>query len=173
MKFTSSSRIVRPFFFKKITLISPFIADSYCLVTGVSSDSKDPQTSAANLVSLALTFCRAVKEVDVTGQIVDSVQIRVGVHSGSAFGGVPNPAFPKFSLLGDATTVSSILEQTSRPNAVHISGATHELVKDKFEFDVSESILFKNHRISTFWALENINQGKKKRGGKGSRAAAQ
>lgn len=142
-------------------------SDSYTLVGGVGSDGKNAKGVASNIVSAAITFVNVAKQLDMSDQVVEHVQIKIGVHSGNAVGGVANPALPKFSLLGDATDICSVLESTSKPNGVHVSATTADLVKDKFECDVSESINYstggKTQRIPTFWVNTNTVDQKKSR----------
>ena len=149
------------------------ISDAWCLVSGVGADGKSGKATAANMVALGQTLLKVARELDLTGQVQDSVHIRIGVHSGPAVGGIVNPTLPKFNVFGDAPTISSMLETTSKPMGLHISGATYDLVKDRFECDVSESLNFtsggKTARIPTFW----VNETSEKRKGRGGRGTAQ
>jgi class 3 adenylate cyclase len=145
------------------------LGDSYTLVSGVNHDGKNAKAVATTVVELGLALVKIAKELDLTDQITDVAQVRVGIHTGAAVAGVPNPAQPKFAVLGDAPVVAGILEQTSRPHGVHISGITNELVKDKYESDVSESLTYKGARITTFWVIDD-SATKTKRGTRGGRA---
>jgi class 3 adenylate cyclase len=135
--------------------------DSYTIVSGIQSEGKSSKAVAANVVAFGLALVAAAHEVDMSDQIVDSVTIKIGIHSGSAVGGISNPAFPKLSFLGDAPAIAKLMEETSRAGGVHVSGHTQELVKDKYTCDVSESINFKTQRVSSFWVAD---ESSKKRG---------
>jgi hypothetical protein len=102
------------------------LGDSYTLVSGVSHDGKNAKAVATTVVELGLALVKIAKELDLTDQITDVAQVRVGIHTGAAVAGVPNPEQPKFAVLGDAPVVAGILEQTSRPHGVHISGITND-----------------------------------------------
>jgi PAS domain S-box-containing protein len=58
----------------------------------------------------------------------------IGVHTDQAFlGNVGGAERKEFSALGDAATISKILEGNAGPGEVIISEATYDLVKDYFE----------------------------------------
>lgn len=149
------------------------ISNAWTLVSGVASEGKNAKAVTANMVALGQSLIKAIRELDLAGQVVDTIHIRVGVHTGPAVAGVVDPAHPKFNVFGDAPAIANLLEATSKPMGLHISGAVYDLVKDKFECDVSESLNYisagKTTRIPTFW----VNEVVEKRKGKGGRASAQ
>ena len=58
------------------------------------------------------------------------------------------------------------VEQSSRADHIHVSGATYDLIKDDFEFDVSESIHVENasgakQRIGTYWLIGKKTSGRR------------
>ncbi|MDX2077664.1 MAG: adenylate/guanylate cyclase domain-containing protein [bacterium] len=58
----------------------------------------------------------------------------IGIHTGQAFlGNIGSPDRQEFSALGEAVTISKILESNAKPGEVIISETTYELVKDDFE----------------------------------------
>jgi len=58
----------------------------------------------------------------------------IGIHTGQAFlGNIGSPDRQEFSALGEAVTISKILEGNAKPGEVIISEATYELVKTDFE----------------------------------------
>ncbi|KAJ1539976.1 Nitrogen permease reactivator protein [Cladochytrium tenue] len=144
------------------------IGDAYCIVAGVNNRERSVRANALDVIECALAFIDIVQNLDMSDQVQDHIQIRVGVHTGPAVGGVANPSMPKFSLFGDTISVTGVLEQTSRPMHVHISGATCELVQDEYELDVSESIVVdgpqnSKKKLPAYWVA-----GRKGPGGAGS-----
>ncbi|KAJ3238996.1 hypothetical protein HDU78_003096 [Chytriomyces hyalinus] len=146
------------------------IGDAYNVVAGLNTqETGQPKDFALNMVECAQRFVEIVKNLDMSDQIQDSIQMRIGVHVGPAVGGVANPAMPKYSLFGDTVTITGQMEQTSRPMEVHISAPTYELIKDVFECEVSEAvaILDGKQRMGAWWLLH-----KKSRNGSNLRLGA-
>ncbi|KAI9330016.1 adenylate and guanylate cyclase catalytic domain-containing protein [Zopfochytrium polystomum] len=147
------------------------IGDAYCIVAGLNNRERSVRENAKDVIECALSFIEIVQKLDMSDQVQDKIEIRVGVHTGPAVGGVANPSMPKFSLFGDTITTTGLLEQTSRKMHVHISGATHELIQDAFETDVSESIAVDcgpqkgKKKVASYWVVG------KKRGAGGSSGA--
>ncbi|KAI8831007.1 nucleotide cyclase [Chytriomyces cf. hyalinus JEL632] len=146
------------------------IGDAYNVVAGLNTqETGQPKDFALNMVECAQRFVEIVKNLDMSDQIQDSIQMRIGVHVGPAVGGVANPAMPKYSLFGDTVTITGQMEQTSRPMEVHVSAPTYELIKDVFECEVSEAvaILDGKQRMGAWWLLH-----KKSRSGSNLRLGA-
>jgi class 3 adenylate cyclase/PAS domain-containing protein len=58
----------------------------------------------------------------------------IGIHTGQAFlGNIGSPDRQEFSALGEAVTISKILESNAKEGEIIISEVTYELVKDDFE----------------------------------------
>ncbi|KAI8832426.1 nucleotide cyclase [Chytriomyces cf. hyalinus JEL632] len=132
------------------------IGDAYNVVAGLNTqETGQPKDFAVNMVECAQRFVEIVKNLDMSDQIQNSIQMRIGVHVGPAVGGVANPAMPKYSLFGDTVTITGQMEQTSRPMEVHVSAPTYDLIKDVFECEVSESvpILDGKQRMGAWWLL--------------------
>ncbi len=116
------------------------IGDAYCIVAGINSQDRNYKSNAKDIVEVAMNFIDIVASLDMSDQVQDDLKIRVGIHSGPAVGGVANLSQPKFSLFGDTVTITGRMEQSSRPMEVHVSADTYELVKEDYEFDVSETV---------------------------------
>ncbi|KAI8851742.1 adenylyl cyclase [Chytridium lagenaria] len=134
------------------------IGDAYCIVAGLNSQDRSPHLNAVDVVECAISFVEIVQNLDMSDQISDSIQMRVGIHCGPAVGGVANSSQPKFSLFGDTTSITGIMEQTSKPNRIHISESLYNLVKDDYEFDVSESVAVQDgaggkKKMATYWLV--------------------
>ncbi|KAJ3019956.1 UNVERIFIED_CONTAM: hypothetical protein HDU68_010419 [Siphonaria sp. JEL0065] len=132
------------------------IGDAYNVVAGLNTqDISTPKDFAVSMIECAQRFMEIVRNLDMSDQITDHIQMRIGVHVGPAVGGVANPAMPKYSLFGDTVTITGQMEQTSRPMEIHISGPTYELVQDVFACDVSEAvpILDGKQKMAAWWLL--------------------
>lgn len=63
-------------------------------------------------------------------------QVRVGVHTGlTVVGEVGAGSTREALVLGDTPNLAARLQQLAEPNDVIVSGATHGLIRDHFEFD--------------------------------------
>ncbi|KAJ3243918.1 hypothetical protein HDU78_011672 [Chytriomyces hyalinus] len=72
------------------------IGDAYNVVAGLNTqETGHPKDFAVNMVECAQRFVEIVKNLDMSDQIQNSIQMRIGVHVGPAVGGVANPAMPK------------------------------------------------------------------------------
>ncbi|KAJ3376901.1 Receptor-type guanylate cyclase gcy-22, partial [Chytriomyces hyalinus] len=71
------------------------IGDAYNVVAGLNTqETGQPKDFAVNMVECAQRFVEIVKNLDMSDQIQNSIQMRIGVHVGPAVGGVANPAMP-------------------------------------------------------------------------------
>ena len=71
-------------------------------------------------------------------------QLRIGIHSGSVTAGVVGDKKFAYDIWGDTVNTASRMESSGEPNKINISGATHELVKDKFNCEFRGKIPAKN-----------------------------
>lgn len=84
----------------------------------------------------------------------------IGIHTGSAYlGNVGSPDRKEFSALGDAATISKILESNAGPGEVLISQSTYEQVKDVFECE--QRIIENNKGRDDLKIAYKVNRRKK------------
>ncbi|KAJ3122558.1 Receptor-type guanylate cyclase gcy-22 [Physocladia obscura] len=138
------------------------IGDAYNVVAGLNTQEKStPKDFAVSMIECAQRFIDIVRNLDMSDQITDHIQMRIGVHVGPAVGGVANPAMPKYSLFGDTVTITGQMEQTSRPMEIHISGPAYDLVTDVFNCEVSEAvpILDGKQKMPAWWLISKKTFG--------------
>ncbi|KAI8834384.1 hypothetical protein BJ741DRAFT_609819 [Chytriomyces cf. hyalinus JEL632] len=135
----------------------PDQGDSFSVVIGLNSQGKTSiQENALEAADLAHRMNEAVRRLDTTGQAVSKIQIKLGIHAGSAVGGIFSLSNPQFVLLGESMLVLQAMEKTSRASEIHASAKVHELVRSHFLFDVSEStvVLEGKPKVASWWLME-------------------
>jgi class 3 adenylate cyclase len=71
-------------------------------------------------------------------------ELRLGIHSGEVVAGVIGKNKFAYDIWGDAVNLASRMESSGEAGKVNISGATYELVKDKFQCAYRGKIEAKN-----------------------------
>ena len=102
------------------------IGDAYLGVMGCPE--KDPDHA-----QLAVEFSLDIMEMLKTFKTAmgSSIAIRVGLHSGPITCGVLGDLNPHWCIVGDTVNTASRMESTSEPMRIHISEATHKLLKKR------------------------------------------
>jgi class 3 adenylate cyclase len=103
------------------------IGDAYMVVGGIG-DASDGH--AERVVWLG---CDMLEEAARHVVLDQRLQLRIGIHSGPAVGGVIGSRKLAFDLWGDTVNVASRLQAQAVPGRVHISESTWLLVHDRFE----------------------------------------
>ncbi|HSJ72380.1 MAG TPA: adenylate cyclase [Acidimicrobiia bacterium] len=104
------------------------IGDSYMAVGGLPEPMDD---HAVRVVDLAL----ALVERASSSRYFSELQLRVGVHSGPAAGGVIGTRKFAYDVWGDTVNLASRLETYGVPGRVHVSEETRALSEAAFEFE--------------------------------------
>ncbi|KAI8816885.1 adenylate and guanylate cyclase catalytic domain-containing protein [Fimicolochytrium jonesii] len=120
---------------------------------GTSSHSA--RLAAREVVECAIRFMDAVFNLDMSDQVKKELQIRIGVHSGPAVGGVAGSLMPKFALFGDTVNIAGQMEQKSQPTRIHVSETTYNLVKGgDYEFQPAGEVTLEGGlKMRSFWLM--------------------
>ena len=102
------------------------IGDAYMAVA--SSPSLSESNHALRMLAFARTLLQAAMEV--SAELGRPLQLRIGIHTGSAFGGVVGSRSPHYCFYGDTTNVASRMESSGVAMRIQVSPSTYELVKD-------------------------------------------
>ena len=107
------------------------IGDSYMCFKGDG----DAATNASSMAALAL----ALKGACGTWSDGSPIQIRLGIHIGTATAGVIGTQRLQYDVWGDTVNVASRLESTSEPERIHISHAFYEVLSTTTQLQLDAS----------------------------------
>jgi class 3 adenylate cyclase len=125
------------------------IGDAYLVVSGMP----DENTShAPDICRMALAMQAFVREFNRLEGL--SLQVRIGIHSGSVIGGVIGPKKFTFDLWGDTVNLASRLETTGIADRIQVSESTWELTRDIFRYEPRPTVEIKGYGlVRTFFLL--------------------
>tara|TARA_R110000868_G_scaffold1389_9_gene10728 strand:+ start:1139 stop:2281 length:1143 start_codon:yes stop_codon:yes gene_type:complete len=119
------------------------IGDSYMCVSGIPSEIEN---NAEIAINVALDMQDFMKNFNSTKKIQNrpEFEFRIGIHTGPVVAGVVGVTKFAYDIWGDTVNLTSQMEQQSQAGKINISGATYELVKDKFNCTYRGKIAAKN-----------------------------
>jgi class 3 adenylate cyclase len=71
-------------------------------------------------------------------------QIRIGINSGPLIAGIVGTRKFAYDIWGDTVNTAARMEQHSEAGKINISGSTHALTKDLFQFEYRGKLEAKN-----------------------------
>eukprot|EP00002_Diphylleia_rotans_P003904 TRINITY_DN12779_c0_g2_i1.p1 TRINITY_DN12779_c0_g2~~TRINITY_DN12779_c0_g2_i1.p1 ORF type:complete len:120 (+),score=30.99 TRINITY_DN12779_c0_g2_i1:154-513(+) len=83
-----------------------------------------------------------------------SVNVRIGIHSGTVVGGIIGVSKMVFDIWGENVNIASKMESNGTPGCVNISHVTKQLIEGKPEFrtdDRAKSIHYGSKEINMFY----------------------
>ena len=129
------------------------IGDSYMVASGVPRSRSD---HAQALVRMALEM----RDYIATHEFGSghSVSFRIGINSGSVIAGVIGRRKFVYDVWGDAVNVASRMESQGLGNAVQITQATYELIKDEFVCEPRGRVNVKGKGEMDVWLVALYNE---------------
>ncbi len=106
------------------------IGDAYMAAVGLTDDADN--NGAERMVRFAQGLLEDMEEFNRTSSV--KLQIRIGINSGELVAGVIGKTKFIYDIWGDNVNIASRMESTGKPGRIHVSEATYNQVKDKFEF---------------------------------------
>ncbi|KAH8242006.1 hypothetical protein KR038_001056 [Drosophila bunnanda] len=103
------------------------IGDAYMVVSGLPLPNGNRH--AGEIASLALHLLEKVGNLKIRHKPTETVQLRIGIHSGPCAAGVVGQKMPRYCLFGDTVNTASRMESTGDSMKIHISEATFQLLQ--------------------------------------------
>lgn len=124
------------------------IGDAYMAVAGIPRPDPD---HAASIVELALDMQRAA--VAIAPLWPTELKLRIGISSGPVVAGVIGHRKFAYDLWGDTVNTASRMESQGRPNRIHVSSTTYELLRDRYAFGEPQDMEIKGKGVMTTYYL--------------------
>jgi len=125
------------------------IGDAYMAVCGLPAANKN---HAQRMVQMAVSMIHIAREYGKDRGI--KLQLRIGVNSGPVVAGVIGQNKFIYDLWGDTVNLASRMESLGAPDAVQVTRAVHDAVKDQFPFKPRGEIEVRGKGKTETWILE-------------------
>jgi len=139
------------------------IGDAYFVSAGCPArhtkgqkDRTDPSEWAMRAVEVALALLRTLPSVCDDS----SVQMRVGLHTGSVVAGVVGKKGPRYHLFGTTVGYAEQMESSGIPGRVQISDATHNLLENgghAYDFEERAIEVEGEEELQRTWLVNKSN----------------
>ncbi|CAG9860421.1 unnamed protein product [Phyllotreta striolata] len=132
------------------------IGDAYMVVSGLPHRNGD--NHAKEIALMALAILNKVK-VFTFKQIPEfQLQVRIGIHSGSVCAGIVGQVMPHYCLFGDTVNTASRMESSGKPQKIHVSESTKNILESFGTFDLEirgEVELKGKGTMTSYWLLRS------------------
>lgn len=144
--FTQFDQLTAKYSLEKIKTIG----DAYMVVGGLPISRED---HAVSIAKMALEMQEKIKIFDTS--LKESINIRIGINTGTVVAGVIGLKKFNYDLWGDAVNVASRMESLGEAGKIQVTAHTYEYLKDKFVLEKRGIIKVKGKgEMLTYWLIE-------------------
>jgi len=132
------------------------IGDAYMCAGGLPHAN---MTNPVDVVMAALEIQEFMDKDKIERQKLDKpvFEIRIGIHSGPIVAGIVGIKKFAYDIWGDTVNIASRMETSGEEGKVNISGATYQLVKDKFNCTHRGKIEAKNKGTIDMYFVDGVS----------------
>ncbi|MCD5414138.1 MAG: tetratricopeptide repeat protein [Clostridiales bacterium] len=125
------------------------IGDAYLAVCGLPIKN---EKHAENITNAAIEIMSYMNTRNLTAKT--KWEIRVGIHSGEAVGGIVGTKKYIYDIFGDAINTSQRMESNSEPMKINLSETSYTMLKDKYGFMKREPLYIKGKGLVNMYFLD-------------------
>lgn len=139
------------------------IGDAYMVVSGLPLRIGDRH--AGQIASMSLELLNAVKHHTIPHRPQETLELRIGIHTGPVVAGVVGLTMPRYCLFGDTVNTASRMESTGEPLRIHISAQCKEALDKIGGYKIEERGFVKlkgKGTVKTYWLTGKEDTPKRK-----------